>query len=218
MRCVSSSSSARAASSDFSSSLRASPSVRPRMRAFRKLVASTSEEFGTSFGMLSRRFSIWPSSETITASARPGSSRTNSICFRRGFVFVAVTTPAPRDKPESSAEASPSTESMLPPRIALTCASMLRRSFSGRSPISRSASTKKRSPCCVGKRPALVCGEKMSPAASRSAITLRTEAGDSCIGIMRERLREPTGSPVARYDSTIWRKISRERSSSSRKA
>src|SRR5579871_6127209 len=45
-------------------------------------------------------------------------------------------------------------------------------------------------------------------------MTLRTEAGDSVIGMRRATLREPTGSPVARYDSTIWRKISRERSSS----
>ena len=29
-------------------------------------------------------------------------------------------------------------------------------------------------------------------------MTLRTEAGDSVIGSARERLREPTGSPVAR--------------------
>ncbi len=29
-------------------------------------------------------------------------------------------------------------------------------------------------------------------------MTLRTEAGDSVIGIRRARLREPTGSPVAR--------------------
>ncbi len=29
-------------------------------------------------------------------------------------------------------------------------------------------------------------------------MTLRTEAGDSVIGMMRDRLREPTGSPVAR--------------------
>src|SRR6185295_14649706 len=34
------------------------------------------------------------------------------------------------------------------------------------------------------------------------------------MGIRREILREPTGSPVAKYDSTICRKISRERSSS----
>ena len=29
-------------------------------------------------------------------------------------------------------------------------------------------------------------------------MTLRTEAGDKVIGMMRDRLREPTGSPVAR--------------------
>ena len=29
-------------------------------------------------------------------------------------------------------------------------------------------------------------------------MTLRTEAGDSVIGRIRARLREPTGSPVAR--------------------
>ena len=29
-------------------------------------------------------------------------------------------------------------------------------------------------------------------------MTLRTEAGDKGIGRMRDRLREPTGSPVAR--------------------
>ena len=43
-------------------------------------------------------------------------------------------------------------------------------------------------------------------------MTLRTEAGDSVIGSARERLREPTGSPVARYVSTMRLKISRERS------
>jgi hypothetical protein len=29
-------------------------------------------------------------------------------------------------------------------------------------------------------------------------MTLRTEAGDNVIGMMREMLREPAGSPVAR--------------------
>ena len=37
---------------------------------------------------------------------------------------------------------------------------------------------------------------KIKPSCSRSAITLRIEAGDSVIGSTRERLREPTGSPV----------------------
>ena len=43
-------------------------------------------------------------------------------------------------------------------------------------------------------------------------MTLRMEAGDSAMGSRRDRFFEPTGSPVARYRSTIWRKISRERS------
>jgi hypothetical protein len=29
-------------------------------------------------------------------------------------------------------------------------------------------------------------------------MTLRTDAGDSVIGMIRDRLREPTGSPVVR--------------------
>ena len=66
------------------------------------------------------------------------------------------------------------------------------------SPISSIASTKKRRPCSVGNRPAEVCGAKINPACSRSAMTLRTEAGDSAIGSSLEMLREPTGSPVAR--------------------
>ena len=42
-------------------------------------------------------------------------------------------------------------------------------------------------------------------------MTLRTVAGESAIGSRRAMLREPTGSPVVRKPSTIWRKISRER-------
>src|SRR5689334_2697109 len=44
-------------------------------------------------------------------------------------------------------------------------------------------------------------------------MTFRTEAGDSDMGRMRLRLREPTGSPVSRYESTMRLKISRERRS-----
>src|ERR1700734_3615677 len=51
----------------------------------------------------------------------------------------------------------------------------------------------------------------MSPSSSRSCITLRTEAGDSDIGSMRDKCREPTGSPEERYESTMLRKISRDR-------
>ncbi len=44
-------------------------------------------------------------------------------------------------------------------------------------------------------------------------MTLRTEAGESAVGSRREMLREPTGSPVSRYWSTMRLKISRERRS-----
>ena len=78
-------------------------------------------------------------------------------------------------------------------------------------PNSSNASTKKRRPCWVGSRPALAWGARIKPSSSRSCITLRTEAGDREIGSMRDKCREPTGSPVVRYDSTMRRKISRER-------
>ena len=38
----------------------------------------------------------------------------------------------------------------------------------------------------------------MRPISSRSCITLRTEAGDSDFGKVRESIREPTGSPLTR--------------------
>jgi hypothetical protein len=59
--------------------------------------------------------------------------------------------------PDSMTEASFSTASMDLPAAA-TLASISRRSASPRSPISMSASTKKRSPVSVGNRPADVCG------------------------------------------------------------
>ena len=111
--------------------------------------------------------------------------------------FEVTTTPAPRETPDSMAEASARAVSRVwPEAAARICASMRARSSEVTSPISIMASTKKRRPVSVGRRPALVCGAKISPAASRSAITLRIEAGESAIGRMRERWREPTGSPV----------------------
>src|SRR5580704_14836643 len=53
------------------------------------------------------------------------------------------------------------------------------------------------------------------PSSSRSAITLRIVAGDKFWPRRRDRVREPIGSPVATYPSTIRRKISRLRSLSS---
>ena len=50
-----------------------------------------------------RRFSTSPSSVTITTSARPGDSGTNSICFKRAARSSGATTsPAQRDRPESA--------------------------------------------------------------------------------------------------------------------
>ena len=46
-------------------------------------------------------------------------------------------------------------------------------------------------------------------------MTLRMVAGDSWVPIRRDKVREPTGSPVSTYDSTMRRKISRLRSLSS---
>ena len=121
------------------------------------------------------------------------------MCFSRALIFGATITPAQCDRPESSVVASPSTSSMRRWRFeAAICASIRARSSVGMAPTSISASTKKRRPCSVGTRPALVWGAKISPASSRSIITLRTEAGDRFCGRMREMVREPTGSPVSR--------------------
>ncbi len=140
-------------------SLLISASVRPRMRALRKFAASVSPEGGRPGGRSTSRFSIEPSSETSTTSARVGSRRTNSTCFSRGFCFVVTTTPAPRETPESSVEASASALSKVwPVAAARICASTRSRSSAVRSPISSMASTKKRRPISVGSRPALVCG------------------------------------------------------------
>src|SRR5689334_15338691 len=48
--------------------------------------------------------------------------------------------------------------------------------------------------------------------ASRSAITLRMEAGDKAWGRRWDRVRDPTGSPLVKKASTRWRKTSRGRS------
>ena len=130
------------------------------MRALRKLPASTSADVGSPAGTLRTRFSTWPSSATSTASARSGSSRTNSMCLRRTLVLAVSTTPAERVRPDSICEASVSTVSSDLPLPAagdlrLDRAAVALRS---RSPTCISASTKKRRPSSVGSRPAEVCG------------------------------------------------------------
>jgi len=66
-------------------------------------------------------------------------------------------------------------------------------SSSGRSRSSES--TKKRYPLSVGTRPAEVWGEATNPSCSRSAMTLRTVAEESCSPDSRDSAREPTGWP-----------------------
>ncbi len=178
-----------------SRSERSSPMVRPLSRALRKFVASVSADAGNPGGRARMRFSTCPSSPTSTTRARVGSSITNSTCLSRVLVLLASTTPAPRDRPDSRLDASASTPSRERPAAALTWASMAARSSPVGSPTSIMASTKKRRPFSVGMRPAEVCGAKIRPASSRSDMTLRTEAGESVIGMMREMLREPSGSP-----------------------
>jgi hypothetical protein len=123
------------------------------------LVASTSAEEGTPGGSTSTRFSTWPSSPTSTTSARSGSSRTNSICFRRELDFGVSTTAAARVRPDNRVRASPraaSTDCALPTEASwlwIDC-----RSGSVRSPTCIKASTKNRNPISVGSRPAEVCG------------------------------------------------------------
>jgi hydrogenase nickel incorporation protein HypA/HybF len=46
--------------------------------------------------------------------------------------------------------------------------------------------------------PALVCGAYNRPSVSRSAITLRIDAGESVCGRRCESVRDPTGSPDER--------------------
>jgi len=75
------------------------------------------------------------------------------------LILLVSTTPAERVRPDSAWEASVSNVSIdLPAPEPATCASIERRSFSVKSPISISASTKKRKPSSVGSRPAEVCG------------------------------------------------------------
>ena len=60
-----------------------------------------------------------------------------------------------------------------------------------------SVSTKKRRPSCVGILPAEVCGELTKPRASRSPITLRTVAEETCTSGSIAKALEATGVPSA---------------------
>jgi hypothetical protein len=106
--------------------------VRPRMRALRKLPASISAEGGRPAA--GRAAGSRPSRRRDEHhERRVGSSRTNSTCFSRGFDLPVATTPAPRETPESSDDASASAvSSVWPVAAARICASMRSRSSAAR--------------------------------------------------------------------------------------
>ena len=63
----------------------------------------------------------------------------------------------------------------------------------------------------VGQRPAEVCGCSSKPASPSDAITLRIVAALSPCRLICASVRDPTGSPVVMYVSTIAVRISRSR-------
>ena len=126
------------------------------------------------------------------------------MCRTAPSDFGASTSPAAPASPPSIALASARVSSKLRPR-ASSFRLIASRSSSAKLPVCNNPSTNSRNPRSVGSRPALVCGLNNSPASVRSAITLRIVAGDNAIGSRRDRVRLPTGSPVATYCSTISR-------------
>ena len=118
---------------------------------------------------------------------------------RRTLSLGATTTPAQCDSPERRLVVSARISSLVRWRFELaTWASIFACSSAASGLRLSRASTNSRNPAWVGTRPALVWGEKISPLSSRSAMTLRMDAGDREPGRVRAMVREPTGSPVAR--------------------
>src|SRR5690606_17537257 len=157
------------------------------------------------------RFCTPPSGVTMTSRTRRSDSRRNStwrkVVERRG----AMTTPAKRDRFDSRVAAVDRTRCGSSGWIR-SCSASVSSTCSGST--TRSVSTKKRYPRGVGMRPADVCGLVMRPISSRSAITLRTVAGERSSPECRESVREPTGCPSAMYRSiSVFRRM-RARSSS----
>jgi len=172
----------------------------PRIWALRKFRGpSVNAEVGKPTGTLSTRFSTWPSSATSTTSARSGSSRTNSTCLSRTLDFAVSTTPAARVRPDKSPEGfgqhrldrfgvagggdlAPRWRYVVVGEIADLHQRIRRRSAT---PFRRQA-------------PRRGVGRIDQAGLFQIDITLRTEAGDKRHRNDRDRLREPTGSPVAR--------------------
>ena len=164
--------------------------------AFRKLEASCSAE-GVRPGVRPiSRFSIAPSSKTMTTSVWSAPRATNSTCLTPASREGVTTTPAPPANPDKRAVASSSASSKPRERPARR-PSISRRSSWVTSPSSSRPSTNSLSPAWVGTRPAEVWGAASSPSWVRSCMVLRIEAGDSCTPPL-EMVREPTGSPVSR--------------------
>ncbi len=133
--------------------------VRPRMRALRKLLASTSAEAGMPGGVATTRFSIEPSSETrIAIAGRPRDGR-----IRRASSAHRSCSSARRPRRESIRTTGRSSQrarlrTRLPPPPP---APGYRYAPAPRGPDPRnssSASTNSLKPCWVGIRPALACG------------------------------------------------------------
>ena len=134
------------------------------------------------------------------------------MCLTAPSDFGASTSPAAADRPERRELASASVSSRLRPDAA-SAAEIDTRSSSVSSPKFSRPSTNRRNPWSVGRRPAEVWGANSSPASVRSAMTLRMVAGERLMGRRRARVRDPTGSPVATYCSTISRSTAAERAS-----
>lgn len=161
------------------------------------MLASVRADAGRPAGSATMRFSTSPPSVTITTSARWSPSGTNSMCLSGASAFGEITSPAQRDGPASVDDASSSISDTVRPAAAHLPSMLARSSALMSPPISSRPSTNIRRPASVGSRPAEVCGAYSSPASSRSAITLRMEAGDSTSPSRRDSVREPTGSPVS---------------------
>ena len=116
------------------------------------------------------------------------------------MLLAVSTTPAERVRPDSICEASVSTFSTDLPRAGAGHLRLDRAAVCLGEVADLHQRIDEEAQAQFGRQPPGrgVRGDRSGPSCSRSDITLRTEAGDSVIGRMRDRLREPTGSPVVR--------------------
>ena len=142
------------------------------------------------------RFCTSRSLSTKITKIRNSSKRKNSICrrltwLRRGVVIRQVI--CVNWDNTSDAALTNSDEDISGFNSASI--SLVRASCQG-STLSN-VSTKNRKPSCVGIFPAEVCGELTNPRASRSPITLRTVAEETCTSGNIAKALEATGVPSA---------------------